>query len=901
MSKFLKSFALSVLITGFAMAYANVSYSQVSADFSEGAVIIGPSVDDCDGTTLGAIRYSSTSNYHQFCDGLVWRSFLTASPVVNLTITPGSNAAMNVTGPGGPAYGSTATFQVKNVGAGTSASLTVVLNEPTDNFDIVSDGCTGLTLAQDAFCNIDIRPKATVNGDYQATLSIPQNNSPLALLKGTASGFGCVVGADGPGGKYVSCGAYNVVTTPGGCTDSNYPVCAGGTDTLTKTFGVADTSSIDRYMVESQSDGPQNTVNLMAYVAVEGSGRHPGAEYCMNMVYNGYDDWYLPGFSELQTMYSVRASLGGWASATYLSSTESSATAVSGLNSAGGSDTNAKTNAWRIRCLRREGASLPTVQPDLSPLTTYFAPVMTTTGNRVSSASKTLDGVNAPVNISLANDTSGGARVKINNGAEVTSGTAVYGNSIQVVMTAPGSIGADNTVDVVIGDLTTQFKVAVPDETGTRRIFASSPVGATSGVGFYDARCQSDASGAGLAGTWKALVSDRASSNNYAALRIDYNWDTVTDTLGNVIATSWSDLWDGTVSVPINRDVSGGLLSSVTAVNTGSTIQGVPVINEITNDCNSYSAPSGTQMSGQLGATSNGWISVGSGSCNGSTSGYRVYCFENTASVEDRTPDSFQYDPMTKQALASSVDVEASAKTITGISNATSVSISGGGSPEYKINSGPWTSAAGTLNNNDVLTIRADAPATENTRNKVVLTIGTYSVAWYVGAGNPANTKRIFVRSTGSNANLSGVGGADSLCSASANAASLGTGWSALISDSSEDGYAVNRTPLNWGTLTNMNGDVVAQSWDDLWDGSIQNLVNRTQTNTVLNDNVWTGTTPLGRNATSIYNNCTNWTSSSGGQLAAIGSSGATGTGFYQTGSNLNCSSGVGYLYCVER
>ena len=99
----------------------------------------------------------------------------------------GSGSGMNVAGPGNPATGTAIVFTVTNTGGQTSATPTPAI-APTTNFSITASTCTA-PLAAGATCTVTIRPQATADGPYAATLTINANNAPSIALSGTASGF----------------------------------------------------------------------------------------------------------------------------------------------------------------------------------------------------------------------------------------------------------------------------------------------------------------------------------------------------------------------------------------------------------------------------------------------------------------------------------------------------------------------------------------------------------------------------------------------------------------------------------------------------------------------------------------------------------------------------------------
>lgn len=109
------------------------------------------------------------------------------------------------------------------------------------------------------------------------------------------------------------------MTTPGGCTDSATPTCAGGTDTVTKTWGTYGTLT----NIVNNTDGMANTLALVTSYPADTLA----AKFCHDMVYGGYSDWFLPAHTELINLTANRFVISGFRIDTatsyhYFSSTE---------------------------------------------------------------------------------------------------------------------------------------------------------------------------------------------------------------------------------------------------------------------------------------------------------------------------------------------------------------------------------------------------------------------------------------------------------------------------------------------------------------------------------------------------------------------------------------------------
>ena len=136
----------------------------------------------------------------------------------SLSITPPTNTGMDVTGPGTPAYGAPSAFIVANGGEAATMPLSAAQLTNTTNFEVYEGGggdtCQGVALPGGQSCIVDIRPKATDDGDYNATLTIGNGAQQVnASLSGTASGWTCNLpwGGTLPSGNSVDAYATNSV------------------------------------------------------------------------------------------------------------------------------------------------------------------------------------------------------------------------------------------------------------------------------------------------------------------------------------------------------------------------------------------------------------------------------------------------------------------------------------------------------------------------------------------------------------------------------------------------------------------------------------------------------------------------------------------------------------------
>ncbi|PIP53042.1 hypothetical protein COX08_03175 [Candidatus Beckwithbacteria bacterium CG23_combo_of_CG06-09_8_20_14_all_34_8] len=163
---------------------------------------------------------------------------------------------------------------------------------------------------------------------------------------------------------------------------------------------------------------------------------------------------------------------------------------------------------------------------------------------------------------------------------------------------------------------------------------------------------------------------------------------------------------------------------------------------------------------------------------------------------------------------------------------------------------------------------------------------------------------RVFVTSDTFNANLGGLDGADSMCQTRASASNLGGEWKAWLSDSKIS--ASSRMLHSGHPYKRIDGVIIANNWDDLIDGSIQNPIQVDEKGNILNlgyfyAKVWTNTTTAGEIRDS-YLSCNNWTS--GSYLTGDGLGGVLmnkDSQWTEDGSDPCSVTNTNRLYCIEQ
>ena len=122
------------------------------------------------------------------------------------------------------------------------------------------------------------------------------------------------------------------------------------------------------------------------------------------------------------------------------------------------------------------------------------------------------------------------------------------------------------------------------------------------------------------------------------------------------------------------------------------------------------------------------------------------------------------------------------------------------------------------------------------------------------------NVNRIFVATGGHQGNFGGLLGGDAICQTKADSQLLGGTWMAWLSDGLDG--PITRFFPSPDPYELINGTRVADNWDDLVDGNIQNPLNIYEDGSPVGAiPYWTGTDRYGSPSA---NNCNGWTSTSG-------------------------------------
>jgi hypothetical protein len=622
----------------------------------------------------GKVRYNNVAFRPEYCNGTSWQPFIVSVTPGQLTISPGSMMNLDIVGPcsGGNcpfAFTPWQTFTITNIGGSTTGTLSTsgyITGTNASNFQLDTAATTcdnSITLAPGGSCTVVLRARADGNRRYSGTLNVTAGAlSVSADLYGVATNMGCgngvrgwggiVVGAcTGPGGTEPGTG--QIIIQENGCSTSttNNPPCTGVNGAaMFQTYGRGYIGAT------SATDGPQNTINMLSYGP---SGNWQIAEYCNNLVIDGYDNWYFPAQNELISINltnnpTISANFSPPVSQRIYSSTRATTDFSNAMfvnvDIAGGATNGGATAGVNFRCFRRHNVPMPTTPtPDADPefdlsfsiaatgatnlSQTYppssfqmrsFARLPST---RVSCPTATIQSINQPVTFTVGG--SGSPTVRINNGPEVTSGTLNYGDVIQMWVTSPATPSTTHTATFTIPtDTPASGTCAVTTLAASKviKVFATSSDTHTGNLGGFagaDAICQTLADNAVPAlpaGTYRALLGQNITIPASARLPLDATRFERTD--GIFLATDFWDFTDGSIANPINVNENG------TRITSGRTVAYVGAAgNQLALPTSSTCGTWTTGASGTYGNINSLADSFVAGTMACSSNQARLYCF----------------------------------------------------------------------------------------------------------------------------------------------------------------------------------------------------------------------------------------------------------------------------------
>ncbi len=172
--------------------------------------------------------------------------------------------------------------------------------------------------------------------------------------------------------------------------------------------------------------------------------------------------------------------------------------------------------------------------------------------------------------------------------------------------------------------------------------------------------------------------------------------------------------------------------------------------------------------------------------------------------------------------------------------------------------------------------------------------------------------KRVFVSSSQHTGNLGGVFGANTICQTLADNAGLqGTFRAWLSTGGSISRYSPDRFFIKHSLpYVNMQGQALAENWDDLTDGSLENPVRYTETGasagtqTATMQRVWTytqvdGTSKILSPNPLNFSSCSGWIDNRAVGTGHHGNFRASNS-LWTDGSTVSCNN-FSRLYCVEQ
>lgn len=424
--------------------------------------------------------------------------------------------------------------------------------------------------------------------------------------------------------------------------------------------------------------------------------------------------------------------------------------------------------------------SVTTRAADTTPDAFAFLPATNQEpGTLVASAGVTITGLEASAPVSVAG-AAGTPQISLDGGLNWGVSGSVANNGTVAVRLTSGTFGETRTATVTIGGVTADFSVTTrssnenpvfadfTDQTGVEpSVTITSDAVTVTGI---ESSVTASVSGEGLpelqvnGGAWvPAGTSATVANNDTIRLRLTSGafGETRTATLDvNGVTQDFAATTRSADTAPEAFTVAAVTEATVGAlVQSSTTITGLeaPAIVTISGEGSpAFSTDGGATWvdasgsglvenggtilvrltAGSFDVTRTATLTVG-----GVTSDFTV-----TSESQDTAPDAFAFT----SAVAAAGSVSTSnAVTLSGFTGSVPISVSGDGSPEYRIGAGLWTSVAGTVTSGQQVQVRLTASTTERATRVATLDVGTGSGSFSVETQDQTPSALTFASVTG--------------------------------------------------------------------------------------------------------------------------------------------------------
>lgn len=156
-------------------------------------------------------------------------------------------------------------------------------------------------------------------------------------------------------------------------------------------------------------------------------------------------------------------------------------------------------------------------------------------------------------------------------------------------------------------------------------------------------------------------------------------------------------------------------------------------------------------------------------------------------------------------------------------------------------------------------------------------------------------TKTVFVTSSTTNGTLSGITGANARCQSAADSAGLTGTFKAWLSDNTSN--PASSFTRSTGPYVLVDGTQIAEDWDDLTDGTLDNPINLSESGATITGGTWTNTSTNGTLIDGTQD-CSNWGNTLGSSTP--GDTTTADSTWTDVEITLPCAFGL-RLYCFEQ